>query len=1096
MRKTARFLAVVAAFGAGAATTAAEEPTGPQILERTGVTGGLIVHVGCGEGKLTADLHAGEAFLVHGVDTDAAKLAVARQYIAGRGLYGPVAVDDFPGRRLPYADDLATLAVAEDLPRLGVTVAEVLRVVRPGGVAYVRTGDRWRTVAKPRPDAIDEWTHYLHDATNNAVADDEIIGPPRRLQWVGSPRWARHHDRMASLSAAVSAGGRLFYIFDEGPHHSILLPPRWRLIARDAFNGTVLWKREIPEWHTHLWPFKSGPGQLPRRLIARAARVYVTLSINGPVTCLDAATGKTIRTFDATAATEEMLLVGDTLLAMVNEGGEKLGYKPRTNSIGDARNRVAFDYAWRRRPRKLLALDANSGSVRWSRSQPIVPLSLAATADRAFCHDGERIVCLAMADGKELWASEPPAKLSSTPRHFAPKTNKYLRGRKVKPDALARSYGATLVLHDGVVLFTGGDGRVCGLSANSGEALWSAELPPSGHYCPEDLLVVGGLVWSGAIAWSRDSGEFVGLDPRTGKVAQRIKPDTRAFFMHQRCYRSKATERFLIPSRTGTEFIDPATKHWDVNHWVRGGCLYGVLPCNGLLYATPHSCACYMESKLFGFNALAPAAESPAPVPAEPALRKGPAFGKAGEGAPAGADDWPTYRGNNARSGACSATVPATLAEAWSVEIGGRLTAPVVAGGRVFLAATDTHAIHSLDAATGRRLWRFVAGGRIDSPPTVWKGHVLFGCNDGRVYCLRAGDGELIWRFRAGPGQRRIVAFEQVESAWPVPGSVLVGEDGVARCVAGRSMFLDGGLRLTRLDAATGKLLGVTVMDDRDPAGKPLQSHMHRHNMPVALPDVLSTDGEWLYMRSQQITMDGERPHVDPTGIRPEGPGGFHLFSPTGFLDGAWWHRSYWVYGKGFDEGAGGWPQAGRVMPAGHVLAFDTECVYGYGRKPAYYKWTTPVKYQLFAMGKVPTVPGRKADKDGGKKARRRRRGPRPRLDVRWTKDLPFHVRAIALAGRTLLVAGPPAMVDEDKAFADPFAADRVEKLAAQGAALAGKHGGMLWTVDAETGRKLGQLRLDAPPAWDAIAVTEGRAFLATQAGRLRCLTGRANEAP
>jgi 2-polyprenyl-3-methyl-5-hydroxy-6-metoxy-1,4-benzoquinol methylase len=37
----------------------------------TGKTGGLIVHVGCGDGKLAAVLHASESYPVHGLDTDA-----------------------------------------------------------------------------------------------------------------------------------------------------------------------------------------------------------------------------------------------------------------------------------------------------------------------------------------------------------------------------------------------------------------------------------------------------------------------------------------------------------------------------------------------------------------------------------------------------------------------------------------------------------------------------------------------------------------------------------------------------------------------------------------------------------------------------------------------------------------------------------------------------------------------------------------------------------------------------------------------------------------------------------------------------------------
>ena len=114
---------------------------------------------------------------------------------------------------------------------------EVLRVLVPNGVAMVKDDGEWKKTVKPRPDNIDEWSHYLHDSTGNSVANDDVVAPPRHLQWVGSPRWSRHHDRMASMSALVSTNGRMFYIMDEGSRISIQLPSKWKLIARDAFNG-------------------------------------------------------------------------------------------------------------------------------------------------------------------------------------------------------------------------------------------------------------------------------------------------------------------------------------------------------------------------------------------------------------------------------------------------------------------------------------------------------------------------------------------------------------------------------------------------------------------------------------------------------------------------------------------------------------------------------------------------------------------------------------------------------------------------------------------------------------------------------------------
>ena len=46
----------------------ASQEAAPDILKATGVQGGLIVHVGCGDGKLTAELRVDDRYLVHGLD--------------------------------------------------------------------------------------------------------------------------------------------------------------------------------------------------------------------------------------------------------------------------------------------------------------------------------------------------------------------------------------------------------------------------------------------------------------------------------------------------------------------------------------------------------------------------------------------------------------------------------------------------------------------------------------------------------------------------------------------------------------------------------------------------------------------------------------------------------------------------------------------------------------------------------------------------------------------------------------------------------------------------------------------------------------------
>ena len=179
-----------------------------KILRTVGVKGGLIIHIGCGDGRLTAALRANDSFLVHGLGTDAGNIEKARDHIKSLELYGKVSVDLLDGSRLPYIDNLANLVVSEKLG--AITMSEVMRVLVPNGVAYIKKDGPWTKTVKPRPEELDEWTHYLYDSTGNAVSHDMAVDPPAHLQWVGSPRWSRHHDRMASMSALVSTNGRIF----------------------------------------------------------------------------------------------------------------------------------------------------------------------------------------------------------------------------------------------------------------------------------------------------------------------------------------------------------------------------------------------------------------------------------------------------------------------------------------------------------------------------------------------------------------------------------------------------------------------------------------------------------------------------------------------------------------------------------------------------------------------------------------------------------------------------------------------------------------------------------------------------------------------
>jgi len=485
---------------------------------------------------------------------------------------------------------------------------------------------------------------------------------------------------------------------------------------------------------------------------------------------------------------------------------------------------------------------------------------------------------------------------------------------------------------------------------------------------------------------------------------------------------------------------------------------------------------------------------TPSP-PAGRRFERGPAYGSAirnPQSAIRNLEGWPTFRHDPKRSGSTPTPVPADAQRLWQVELGGRISQPVVAGGKVFVAAVDAHTVCALDAADGKALWRYTAGGRVDCPPTIYRGLVLFGSADGWVYCLRAADGALAWRFRAAPQERRVGAFGQLESAWPVHGSVLILKN-VAYVAAGRSSYLDGGIFLCGLDPTTGKLLHRGRLDGPHPditqdPGRPF-------DMDGTFADVLVTDGTRLYM--QQVTLDATladrtTPRLTNLGDRKVGR---HVFSTGGFLDDSAWNRTFWMYAERWP----GYYIANQSPKAGQLLVCDATTTYAvkcYTRRnchsPMFFPGTDG--YLLFADDNE-TEP-LLVDKDTKTKALKwlryddypSSRGPMNVQAVaanrdkgvgftrakppKWSAWVPIRIRAMVLAGKTLFVAGPPDVLDAK----DPLAAFQ------------GRKGGLLWAVSAADGRKLTEWKLDSPPAFDGLIAAGGRLYLATRSGCLICM--------
>ena len=276
----------------------------------------------------------------------------------------------------------------------------------------------------------------------------------------------------------------------------------------------------------------------------------------------------------------------------------------------------------------------------------------------------------------------------------------------------------------------------------------------------------------GAIKGSK-SGYSVARNVRTGKVMHKRPHDSDILTLtgHAWCYMNKATERFLVRGEAGVEFLSTENDSGYAHHFIPGTCQYGILPCNGLLYVPPHSCACYINAKLNGFTALAPKNTSGIYTRKEPALEKGEAYSEASRQTSTYSNaDWPTFRADAERSLSVSAIIGDAPTKKWEREVPGKLSSPVYADGRLYVSSIDSHTVYALNGKNGSVVWSYIAGGRIDTPPTIHKGLVLFGSADGWVYCLRASDAKLVWRLRASDVDLRMVSYGQIESVWPVTG--------------------------------------------------------------------------------------------------------------------------------------------------------------------------------------------------------------------------------------------------------------------------------------------------------------------------------------
>ncbi|MBA7710080.1 hypothetical protein ES703_119010 [subsurface metagenome] len=271
--------------------------------------------------------------------------------------------------------------------------------------------------------------------------------------------------------------------------------------------------------------------------------------------------------------------------------------------------------------------------------------------------------------------------------------------------------------------------------------------------------------------------------------------------------------------------------------------------------------------------------------------------------------------------------------------------------------------------------------------------------------------------------------------------------------------------------------------------------------MPVANPDLFSCYKNIIYMGPQKIDLKGKRVTLEvEKGKEKDQMGeGRHLFCPTEFLDEAWFHRSYFIYGKNAGEGHGEYGTARGFTHVGRIMVFDKENVYSFYAHNVGNNLLPRTSYMLYSAEKdditiEEQAPKKKKEGAETKKKKKKKKGKGKKVKVRmphiWEMEpMPLLANAMVSAGGNLFLAGPPDVADEEKTEGIlPGRNDDINRqMAKQEEAWLGKYGAKLLVVSSKQGKKLAEYDLKSIPVWDGMAAAGGRLFMSHRDGKVTC---------
>ena len=720
------------------------------------------------------DLAKASDLTVYVQSADSDQAAAVRAAADAAGMLGTrVFVDTGPLRAIHLTDNLADCVLVDESATDQIVDAELLRVLSPRCSAFV--GDR--ELVKPVPAGIDEWSHPYHGPDNNPQSNDQFVRGEFRTQFLGYPKFSPMPEQ------TVISGGRIYKAMGHIAHKANQNEMLNTLLCINAYNGTILWRRPLPE------------GFMIHRntMIATDDAVYLgdhesckivdgrTGNVRDQITVPQAITDGPVWKWMGIHDGVLYALVGNPEIRVDTQRSERrgLGHWPwgmwKGHDYKDPRTAFGFG-------RTLVAIDIrnNPGEILWHyRDEEFLDARAVCISDgRIYCYSPERfLLCVDTTDGKPLWRNSEKDLLDAIDVNS--KAQHYITG-----------YATTAYMkcNDRFIFFAGPQrNQMVVASADDGKLAWTFS---TGNL---QLVLRDDAIWA---AGPQKTEHGFRLDYATGEILSKF-PSRRACTRATGCadsifFRaSGGTVRVLTETNTA-QHIDP----------MRPPCQDGVLVAGGHLYWGPWMCGC--ELSLYGNICLRPSGD--VAVDSNRLYRDALLTGEnIAQVEPLGLhnDDWPTYRGGNARNDITALKIPDGVELKWRAQVAAAElpTAPVTAGDMVFI-ANRSGAVQALDS-DGSTVWKTYTAGPVYYPPTVANDRVYVGSADGRVYALAARTGQFLWSFRVAPEDRWISVYDKLISAWPVAGGVVVANDTVY-AAAGITHY--DGTYVVALDAVTGEL--------------------------------------------------------------------------------------------------------------------------------------------------------------------------------------------------------------------------------------------------------------------------------------------------